>query len=46
MIHDLLDKVVKEQINENIKIDIKVENPQPYLNPNPQIPIPEVKNNE
>jgi hypothetical protein len=26
--------------------DIKVENPQPYLNPNPTIPIPEVKDYE
>lgn len=28
---------------DGIKVDIKVENPQPYLNQKPEIPIPVVK---
>lgn len=30
----------------DVSVDTKVENPQPYLNPNPTIPIPEVKDYE
>lgn len=30
-------------VNGIIGVDIKVEDPQPYMNPNPSIPTPEVK---